>query len=35
MSIKKDSIKVYDMTCTSCEKKIEKALKNSPWCYIC
>ncbi|KHD36294.1 heavy metal transport/detoxification protein [Clostridium acetobutylicum] len=30
MSIKKDSIKVYDMTCTSCEKKIEKALKTLP-----
>jgi plastocyanin domain-containing protein/sulfite exporter TauE/SafE/copper chaperone CopZ len=27
MSIKKVSIKVYDMTCTSCEQRIERAVK--------
>ena len=27
MSIKRDIIKVYDMTCTSCENRVEKALK--------
>ncbi|AGX43312.1 sulfite exporter TauE/SafE family protein [Clostridium saccharobutylicum] len=26
MSIKRESIKVYDMTCTSCENRVEKAL---------
>ncbi len=29
MSIKKEKIKVYDMTCTSCETKVEKALLNT------
>jgi plastocyanin domain-containing protein/sulfite exporter TauE/SafE/copper chaperone CopZ len=28
MSIKREIIKVYDMTCTSCENRVEKALKN-------
>ncbi len=28
MSIRKDRIKVYDMTCNSCENRIEKAVKN-------
>lgn len=27
MSIKREKVKVYDMTCTSCERKVEKALK--------
>ena len=27
MSIKRESIKVYDMTCTSCEGRVERALK--------
>ncbi|MFJ5716483.1 sulfite exporter TauE/SafE family protein [Neobacillus sp. NPDC093127] len=27
MSIRKERIKVYDMTCTSCEKRIERTLK--------
>jgi sulfite exporter TauE/SafE/plastocyanin domain-containing protein/copper chaperone CopZ len=27
MSIKREIIKVYDMTCTSCESRVEKALK--------
>lgn len=27
MSIKKEKIKVYDMTCTSCEARIERAIK--------
>jgi sulfite exporter TauE/SafE/plastocyanin domain-containing protein/copper chaperone CopZ len=27
MSIKKEKIKVFDMTCTSCENRVEKALK--------
>ena len=27
MKIKREIIKVYDMTCTSCEGKIESALK--------
>lgn len=27
MSIKRESIKVYDMTCTSCENRVEKELK--------
>ncbi|EKN41613.1 heavy metal-binding domain-containing protein, partial [Clostridium botulinum CFSAN001627] len=27
MSIKKERIKVYDMTCTSCENRVEKAIK--------
>ncbi|WP_459477516.1 urease accessory protein UreH domain-containing protein [Clostridium saccharoperbutylacetonicum] len=27
MSIKRESIKVYDMICTSCENRVEKALK--------
>ena len=27
MSIKRESIKVYDMTCTSCENRVEKVLK--------
>ena len=27
MSIKREIIKVYDMTCTSCEYRVEKALK--------
>lgn len=26
MSIKKERIKVYDMTCTSCENRVEKAI---------
>lgn len=30
MSIKKEQIKVYDMTCTSCEKKIERTLIHIP-----
>lgn len=29
MSIKKEKIKVYEMTCTSCEARIEKALLNT------
>lgn len=29
MSIKKERIKVYDMTCTSCEARVEKAILNS------
>lgn len=29
MSIKKEKIKVYDMTCTSCEARVEKALLNT------
>lgn len=28
MSIKKESIKVYEMTCTSCEKRVERTVKN-------
>jgi plastocyanin domain-containing protein/sulfite exporter TauE/SafE/copper chaperone CopZ len=28
LSIKKEKIKVFDMTCTSCQSKIEKAVKN-------
>lgn len=28
MKIKTEKIKVYDMTCTSCERKVERALKN-------
>jgi len=28
MSIKRDKIKVFDMTCTSCEKRVEKAVLN-------
>lgn len=27
MSIKKESIKVYEMTCTSCEKRVERTVK--------
>lgn len=27
MSIKKEKIKVYDMTCTSCESRVEKSIK--------
>lgn len=27
MNIKKERIKVYDMTCTSCENRVEKAIK--------
>lgn len=27
MSIKRETIKVYDMTCTSCENKVERSLK--------
>ncbi len=27
MSIKKEKVKVYDMTCTSCEARVEKAIK--------
>ncbi|MDF2883784.1 MAG: hypothetical protein K0R54_4348, partial [Clostridiaceae bacterium] len=27
MSIKKEKIKVYDMTCTSCETRVEKAVR--------
>lgn len=27
MSIKKEKIKVYDMTCTSCEKRVEREIK--------
>ncbi|MDQ1001548.1 copper chaperone CopZ [Neobacillus niacini] len=27
MSIKRESIKVYEMTCTSCEKRVEKTVK--------
>ncbi|MCE5221306.1 MAG: heavy-metal-associated domain-containing protein, partial [Clostridium sp.] len=27
MSIKREIIKVYDMTCTSCENRVERALK--------
>ena len=30
MSIKREIIKVYDMTCTSCENRVEKALKKVP-----
>lgn len=30
MNIKKEKIKVYDMTCTSCEKRIERELKKLP-----
>jgi sulfite exporter TauE/SafE/plastocyanin domain-containing protein/copper chaperone CopZ len=30
MAIKKEKIKVYDMTCTSCEKKIERTLMHIP-----
>ncbi|MGE5627167.1 MAG: sulfite exporter TauE/SafE family protein, partial [Solirubrobacterales bacterium] len=30
MSIKKEKIKVYDMTCNSCENRIEKAVKTLP-----
>ena len=30
MSNKKQKIKVYNMTCTSCEKRIEKSLMNMP-----
>jgi len=30
MSIKKQKFKVYNMTCTSCEERIEKALMNMP-----
>lgn len=29
MSIKKERIKVFDMTCTSCESRVEKALLNT------
>lgn len=29
MNIKKEMLKVYDMTCTSCETKVEKALLNT------
>lgn len=29
MSIKKEKIKVYDMTCTSCEARVEKAVLNT------
>lgn len=28
MSIKKEKLKVYDMTCTSCENRVEKAVKS-------
>lgn len=28
MSIRKERIKVYEMTCTSCERKVEKAVKS-------
>nr|WP_312576198.1 sulfite exporter TauE/SafE family protein [Sedimentibacter sp.] len=28
MSIKKDRIKVYEMTCNSCENRVERAIKN-------
>lgn len=28
MSIKREKIKVYEMTCTSCEGRVEKAIKN-------
>ena len=27
MSIKKEKIKVFDMTCTSCEARVERAVK--------
>lgn len=27
MSIRREKIKVYDMTCTSCENRVEKAVK--------
>jgi len=27
MSMKRESIKVYDMTCTSCEKRVERTVK--------
>ena len=27
MSIKRESIKVYEMTCTSCEKRVERTVK--------
>ncbi|MCE5221200.1 MAG: cation transporter [Clostridium sp.] len=27
MNIKREIIKVYDMTCTSCEGRVERALK--------
>jgi len=30
MSIKREIIKVYDMTCTSCEGRVERALKKVP-----
>jgi len=30
MSIKKEKIKVYDMTCNSCEGRVEKAIKKLP-----
>jgi len=30
MKIKKIRLKVYDMTCTSCENRVEKAIKNLP-----
>lgn len=30
MSIKREIIKVYDMTCTSCEERVERALKKVP-----
>jgi copper chaperone CopZ len=26
MSIKKEKVKIYDMTCTSCESRVEKAV---------
>jgi len=30
MSIKREIIKVYDMTCTSCEERVERSLKKVP-----
>lgn len=30
MKIKREIIKVYDMTCTSCENRVERALKKAP-----
>lgn len=30
MSIKKEKVKVYDMTCTSCEGRVEKAIRGLP-----
>ena len=30
MSVRKDKIKVFDMTCTSCENRVERAVKKLP-----